>query len=414
MKDELYNLLTAAQARALLLEYSAERVALPEEKVSLLEANGRILAESIVAQHNLPEGQRSTMDGYAVRAQDTNGASSGTPIYLKIDGEVAMGEQYDRALSRGCCCRIWTGGFLPEGSDAVVMIEYTEEVDAITLEISKAVAVAENTMLPGEDLRQGETIFRAGHCLRAQDIGVLAAMGIYQIPVYQKLKVGIIASGDELVSPDDICPLGKIRDINTYTISNLLKKDGFIPCQYGIVHDDELALRSKIIDALRECDVLLLTGGSSVGVRDLTINVLNSMEDSRVFFHGISVRPGKPTIFARVGNKPVFGLPGPPVSAYVIVNFFVLPFLNKFSGGSNPPRKQSLQAIAGENIHSVAGREDYLRVRIVLSEEETKFYPTNQKSGLITSLTDSDGYACVPEGCEGIRQGQEWEVLLHE
>ena len=414
MADELYNLLTAEEARAVLGRFAGEASYSTCEQVALSVAAGRLLAEDFIVPFDVPLGQRSTMDGYAVCAAEISGASAGNPIYAQIDGEVRMGDGVGAPLPAGGCRRIWTGGFLPCGTDAVVMREYTEEITPALVEISQAVAAGENTLLPGEDFRQGELILQRGHQLRPQDIGVLAVFGVAEVAVKPRLKVGIIATGDEIVAPHEPCPPGKVRDVNSYTIASLMFRHGFAAKLYGIVPDREEELTAAVEKASCECDVVLLSGGSSIGARDLTTKVLSDLSPAGILFHGISVRPGKPTLFARVKGKPTFGLPGPPVSSYVIVNFFVVPFLFNYAGCADAAMGLTTSAIAGENIPSATGREDYLRVRVRRQQGDLVFYPCNQKSGLLSSLVLSDGYACVPAGCEGIRQGDRWEIILHE
>ena len=271
--------------------------------MDLAGAVGRVLAAAMTAPEAVPGFLRATMDGYAVAARDTFGASVGTPQYLEIKGEVAMGAAPTRGVGSGEALRVPTGAMLPEGSDAVVMVEYTAEHPDKTLEVRRAVAPGENVLSPGEDVGAGELLFEAGVRLRPQDIGLLAALGITRLTVYQKPRVAILSSGDEIVPLDRRPAPGQVRDSNAYLAAAQVEVWGGIPLIKGIIPDDFAALRAALAAALAEADLILISGGSSVGVRDLTLAAIQDLPGAEILVHGVAIRPGKPTILAAVGER---------------------------------------------------------------------------------------------------------------
>lgn len=411
--SELFNALTVREARAALAMHLPP--AMPGTKITLLDSLDHRLAREVRASEDLPGFDRSTVDGYAVRARDTYGATEGMPSYVDIAGEVLMGREPEGAVKAGHAWRIATGGMLPGGADAVVMVEYTEELDARTIGITRPVAPGENVVRKGEDIGAGEIALPAGHRIRPQDLGLLAAVGVTEVEVFPALRVGIISTGDELVGLEGTPKPGQVRDVNSYTIYGAVHSCGGKPRLYGMVRDiyDELKKTLKV--ALQENDLVLLSGGSSVGTRDVAARVIDEMGEPGVLFHGIAVKPGKPTIGAIINGKPVFGLPGHPASAMVIFELMVAPLLRTGgypAGGEENPLNFPMRAIITRNLHSAAGREDYIRVK--LSSRDGHFYadPILGKSGLIGTMVKADGLARIPSGKEGVEAGELVEVKL--
>jgi molybdopterin molybdotransferase len=410
---ELFNVLTIQEARAALALHLPP--AKPGVKVALLDSLERRLAQEVRAPEDVPGFDRSTVDGYAVRARDTFGATEGMPSYVDITGEVLMGREPEGEVKTGQAWRIATGGMLPAGADAVVMVEYTEELDARTIGVTRPVAPGENVVRRGEDIGAGEIALPAGHILRPQDLGMLAAVGITEVEVVPALKVGIISTGDELVDPAETPKPGQVRDINSYTLYGAVLDCGGEPRLYGMVRDIYEELKKTLEQALQDNDLVLLSGGSSVGSRDVAARVIDEMGEPGVLFHGVAVKPGKPTIGAIVNGKPVFGLPGHPASAMVIFELIVAPLLRTGgypNGGEGHPLDFPLRAVITRNLHSAAGREDYIRVK--LSSREGKFYaePILGKSGLIGPMVKADGLARIPFNKEGVEAGELVEVKL--
>lgn len=389
---------------------------LPDENIPIREGLGRILSRDIPAPEPLPPFSRSTMDGYAVRARDTFGCSDSEPALVKIAGEISMGQSgLDLSLAEGRAAAIWTGGELPHNSDAVVMVEFTNQLDAETIEIFRPVAPGENIIRQGEDFAQGQVVLSKGSKLRPQDLGVLSGLGISQVPVFRQPVVAIISTGDELLAPDEPLAPGKIRDINSTTLAALVQESGAIPVSLGIVGDNFDRMLAECRRALDiPADVVLLSGGSSVGRRDFTLRVIEKIEDAELLAHGVSIRPGKPTILARKGNVALYGLPGHVGSAIVVFYQFVRPLLHKLSGCRMPANMRRLEAVTAEQIPSVIGREDFIRVAIEWSGHGTipTAKPIYGKSGLLHPLIQADGLLVIDRDTEGLDQGEKAEVIL--
>jgi len=382
------------------------------EEVSLSDITGRVLADDIVSDIDLPAFSRSTMDGYAVRGSSTFGATEGNPAYLAVKGSVAMGESPDFTISTGEAAKISTGGMLPEGSDSVVMIEHTEVLDDTTIEVYKSVAPGQHVVEAGEDIKKGETILSSGRKLRPQETGLLAAIGKETIKVFKKPIIGIISTGDEVVPVDEVPGPGQIRDINTYTLSGQVQEAGGLPLTFGIVRDDYDALYNQCSQALSQSDMVLISGGSSVGVRDYTIEVLSNLPDSSILVHGISISPGKPTILAKTQNKAFWGLPGHVTSAMVVFKTVVHPFIKHIAGTNRQnTKKWRLSALLSRNISSAQGRVDYVRVRLFEKEDVLCAEPILGKSGLINTMVKADGLIEIGINTEGLDKGSKVEVI---
>ena len=378
------------------------------ETVSLSAAMGRILAEDIAAGEYVPDFDRSTVDGFAVRARDTFGCTDAIPAILPLQQTVQMGQGVDFPLNAEACVAVPTGGAVPKGADSVVMLEYTEDYGDGTIGVSRPVAPGENMIFRGDDVFPGKVILRKGWVLSSADIGALAAIGRVQVPVVKKLTVGVISTGDELVPPEvQPCP-GQIRDVNSSMLEAMLTAFGCHVINYGIVIDDEALLTRKVQQATAECDVVLLSGGSSVGVKDAACRIIESM--GKLLLHGIAIKPGKPTILGKAGAKPLVGLPGHPVAAYFITKLFVLPLLGQLSG--RDMTAYTVTAKVTESISANHGRAQYHCCRLSRKGAQVYAEPIRGKSGLITTLAGADGYFCIDRDCEGLPQGAEIQVTI--
>ena len=385
------------------------------EIADLTAANGRVLAEDLGAPHDIPTFPRSSMDGYAVKARDTFGATENLPALLTVVGEIAMGDTPVVELKPGQTVKIWTGGMLPEGADAVVMIEHSHALDSETVELAKAVSPLENVIQPGDDIKSGVALLRRGMTLRPQDIGLLAGLGIAEVPVYRRLKAAVISSGDELISLGDPVTPGKVRDINTYTIGARLSALGVEPVYMGVVRDQYEALREAVDKALASCDLVLLSGGSSMGARDYTVKVFESFPGAQILVHGVAIKPGKPTIIGKKGNQALWGLPGHAVSAMVIFSILVEPLINRLSGRiDSKTHLITVKAALERNLESAPGQEDYIRVKLIRTENGLKARPVLGKSGLISTMVEADGLIRIPIEAEGLYQEDEVEVIPFE
>jgi len=387
-------------------------LAMPLETVPLNGASTRILGQDIVADQDLPSFRRSTMDGYAVHSGATFGASEANPAWLRIASTIAMGETPSFSLASDEAAPISTGGMLPDGADSVVMVEHSEPVDEATVEIYKSVAPLQHVVDRAEDYRQGQEIIKAGTRIRPQESGVLAALGMTDIQVFQRPTVAIISTGDEIVPVEETPVSGKIRDMNSHTLAALIQEAGAIPLQMGIVKDSRDDLFDACSQAVAQADMVLISGGSSVGMRDFTVDVLSDLPETELLLHGISISPGKPTILARSGNKPVWGLPGHVVSAMVVFKVVVLPFLKKLMGKQDWADKGLvIPAILTRNVASAQGRTDFIRVD--LQEKEGKLYaaPVLGKSGLIRTMVMARALLEIGENVEGLEKDTMVKVL---
>ncbi len=398
---------TPEEVLALLKEEFAPLTGL-EETVSLGEAIGRVLSQDIAAEEYVPDFDRSTVDGYAVKASDTFGCTDAIPAILTQVGEVLMGEGADMILGLGDCVAVPTGGAVPKGADAVVMVEYSEDYGDGTIGISKSTAPGANMIFRGDDVFPGKVILKKGRVLTAQDIGALAAIGKVEVPVQKKLTVGVISTGDELVPPEVRPGPGQVRDVNSPMLEAMLFQFGVKVINYGIVIDNEVLLCEKVTKAVTECDAVLLSGGSSVGVKDAACRIIESM--GSLLLHGIAIKPGKPTILGKAGSKPLVGLPGHPVAAYFITKLFVLPLLGRLT--DRDMTAYTVTAKVTESISANHGRAQYHCCKLEYREDSLWAYPIRGKSGLITTLAGSDGYFCISRDCEGLPKGAEVQVTV--
>jgi molybdopterin molybdotransferase len=424
---EFLTLLSPDEARETLFSH----LPMPEPASELIDVSsslGRVTAEDIHAPHPLPDFRRSTVDGFAVHAKDTYGASDSLPAYLTLAGEVPMGAAPKSALEPGGCMTIHTGGMLPEGADAVVMLEYTQKTSEISedlgglsgeIEIFKSVAEGENVISIGEDVAQGQVVQPKGSLMRPAEIGGLMALGITKLRVSKKVRVGLISSGDEVIPPEQSPRPGQVRDVNSYTLAALVTKAGGEPELYGIVGDSFDVLKETAARALTDCDVVVITAGSSASTRDMTADVIDELGAPGVLVHGINTRPGKPTILGVCNGKAVIGLPGNPVSALVNGYMLVVPLIERLLG-QTPRPKATVYARLTVNLPSQAGREDWWPVRLIHPSpsrrgdggEVIDAEPIFGKSNLIFTLAAADGLLKIPPDATGLSAGEIVEVLL--
>lgn len=385
---------------------------LTRERIPLKEGLNRVLAEGIISPEDLPHFSRATMDGYALRARDTFGASEAVPSLLTLSGEISMGQKEEASVEPGHCFRIATGGMLPPGADAVAMIEHSQILDDQTIEIFKPVSPLDHVIQKGEDINQGQPVLSAGRRLRPQDLGLLAGLGIVEIPVYLQPKAAIISTGDEIVPVEDQPGPGFIRDINSITLQALVTEAGAVPEFLGRTKDHFKDLEAQCRKGLTKADVVLISGGSSVGTRDFTLEVIHSFPEAEILTHGISISPGKPTILARIGNKILWGLPGHTVSAMIIFSLFVKPCLNHLEGEKVSRQIPRVKARLTRNVASAQGREDYIRVSLEKGEAGWEAQPILGKSGIISTMVRADGIIKIDQNCEGLEKGEWVDVLL--
>ncbi|MBN2061026.1 MAG: molybdopterin molybdotransferase MoeA [Deltaproteobacteria bacterium] len=387
-----------------------------EEGISIENAHGRVLSRDIIAQENLPDYRKSTMDGYAVRAVDTFGATESIPALLEVVGEVITGKAPEVKCDKGQAVKISTGGMLPEGADGVVMVEYSSLLDEKTIEVSRSISPLENVIQPGDDFKKDALVLRKGSRLRPQDLGLMAGLGICSVPVFRRSRIGIISTGDEVIPIDRKPKLAQVRDVNRYTLTSFCARHHADPFVIGLCHDNFEQLRRMVELGLKEADSIWISGGSSVGTRDLTLKVFESFDETELLVHGISISPGKPTIIARIGSKAVFGLPGHTASAMVVAQVFLPDFLARISGESEkaPPWTNLVEAELSRNIESASGRDDYIRVRLSHMKGRLVAEPIFGKSGLISTLVEADGLVKVGRNTEGLYEGQRIKVMLFD
>jgi len=422
---EFLTLLPPDEARERLLSHLSQPIT-DSESIDVPASLGRILAEDIIAPHPLPDFQRSTVDGYAVRARDTHGASDSLPAYLHLIGEVPMGDTPAFEIGAGQCALIHTGGMLPNGTDAAVMLEYAQIIRKgdlddrpvsthTEIEIFRAVADGENVIRVGEDVAQGQTIQVKGSLMRPAEIGGLMALGIVKVKVVRKVQVGLISTGDEVINPSQAPRPGQVRDVNSYTLSALVEKSGGISKLYGIVSDQFDVLKNVAVQALSECDVVIITAGSSASTRDMTADIIRSLGAPGVLVHGINTRPGKPTILGVCDGKAVIGLPGNPVSALVNGYLFVVPVMDKLMGALPRPKATVLARLT-VNLASQAGREDWWPVKLLVNRKSSignlEADPIFGKSNLIFTLASADGLLRIHPDATGLSAGEIVEVYL--
>ena len=411
MAQTFFKVVSPQEALQTLLQISPVET----ERIPTVRARARVLAEDLYSSVDLPHFHRAAMDGYAVKAKDTFGASQSLPAYLKLRGVVEMGKAATQPLGTGQAIRISTGGMMPPESDAVVMVEYTDETEMGLVEIHRGVSPWQNVIQIGDDIKKGELVFQRGRRLRAHDLGALTGIGISSVPVHKRPRVGLISTGDEIVDADTTPLPGQVRNINQHSIAGLIEECGGELRDWGVIRDDKDQLGRAIGEALQWSDLVLLSGGSSMGAKDVALETILSFPDAKFIFHGISVSPGKPTIFAQACGKPIMGLPGYPVSALVIFDLFAAPLIRKIGGEAAAHINQfarTQRATLKTNIASQVGREDYVRVTLQQDSQGLWATPLPSKSGAIFTLVKADGMVRIDLNQDGLEQGEEVEVIL--
>jgi molybdopterin molybdotransferase len=378
------------------------------ETVPLDAAHGRVCANDVLSPADLPGFARSSVDGYAVLASDTFGASEAIPAYLRVTGSVRMGAEPEHQITPRGAVAIPTGGMLPGGADAVVMVEHTQEAMRETVEVTRPVAPGENIVRRDEDARTGAPIARAGQRLGAHDIAILAAAGIRELPVYAPPRVAILPTGDEIAPADAATlPPGHVRDALSLSISALIRDAGGLPAPAPIVPDDDGALQTALTAAIAGSDCVVICAGSSVGMRDQTAAAVAVLDDAAIWGHGLAVKPGKPTLLAHVAGKPIIGLPGNPRSALVIFRLIGMPTVRRIAGERDLPLNGTVRAQLARDVPSAAGRVDVVQVRLL----DGRAQPIFGSSALLSVLTAADGYVLIPESANGLSAGESVEVI---
>lgn len=379
-----------------------------QEEVPLEEAYGRVLAVSVTAPSDFPPFARSTMDGYALKAEETFGASLSSPVPFRVVGEVEMGKAPTFVLAEGEAAYVPTGGMLPQGANGVVMVEHVRAISDGEIEVLRPIAPWENVMRPGEDFKKGELLLEKGRRLKPQDLGICATVGLKYLKVFKKPRVGVISTGDEIVPVEEIPAPGQIRNSNSYMLMGFVKQEGGEPLFLGHVRDRKDELIGAIRRAVELCDMVLVSGGSSVGTRDLVAKALEEL-GAEVLVHGVAISPGKPTLFAKVNQVPFWGLPGHPASCAIVAMVLVLPSLRRIGGEDPhlPPFRSYMKARVKRNIPSASGREDYIRVALEIRGDEIWAEPIFSKSGALWPLVRGQGLLKIELEREGLTEGEE-------
>ncbi len=401
----MLQVLALDEARALLLR-KIKKANKKTDRLALPDALGRILAEDVKANDDLPSFNRSAVDGFAVSARDTFGASAALPALLRLAGEVKMGERAELSLNADECAAVWTGGELPHGADAMVMLEDAETLPGGLVAVESPAAPGRHIVFRGDDGKEGETLLCASTRLSAREIGLLAAFGVTQIEVRRRPRVHILSTGDELIDPAETPQNAQIRDCNGPMLTAACEQAGADARFLGRVPDDEQTLLNEMRSAAENCDLLLLSGGSSAGAKDAAVRCLSSLGE--VFFHGLALKPGKPTLAGEIDEMPVIGLPGHPAAAYLVFHAMVRPLIFALSGAMLQER--TTKAALTEAVPSNHGREELLLVRL----DGEQAIPIHAKSGLVSPMTQADGYVRIPRETEGLPKGARVEVILFD
>jgi len=379
--------------------------------IDLLDAEGLVLSENIVSAGDIPHFRRSTVDGYAVIGRDTQGASESIPVFLENIEEVSIGHAAKSSIKNGQCAYVPTGGMIPDGADAVVMIEFCEPFDRRSIAVNDSVSMGRNVVNVGEDVEKGSVILKKGTKLRPQEIGALASAGFSRIPVYKPLKLTIISTGDELVQTYELPGLGQVRDINTCALRSLAEKRGFEIVSTFVLKDEENLLRSAVSQAMGKSDIVAVSGGSSQGNKDITAKILDELSEPGVFIHGISLKPGKPTIlgYDEKSGTALMGLPGHPVAAMLVFELIAVWVKNKLTGQAD---EKCVYANMKTNMASAPGKTTCQTVRLIESENGYISEPIFGKSGVMSTLTSADGYTLIDMNKEGLHKDELVKVWL--
>jgi molybdenum cofactor synthesis domain-containing protein len=405
------KLLTLNEAKNIIQRHF-EPKPLGTEEILLLEAYNRVLAENVTATLNIPPFNRSTVDGYAVKAKDTFGAEENKPIKLKICGTVNVGELPKISVAHGKAAEIVTGAPIPDGADAVVMVENTERKDD-DLYVYSAIAEDENIMKAGSDIKKGETVLKAGQLMSSREIGVLAALGMAKLKVYAVPRVAVLSTGAEITEPSRKLPSGKIYDINAYSLSAAVQESGGKPVYLGVFPDDKVQLQKALRQALASADIVITSGGVSVGPKDVIPKTLDSLGKPGLIVCGIATKPGKPTTIALIDGKLVFSLPGHPTSALLIFHLLVRPII-RFMAGRKAEKTSKVKAYSTMRMFPAKGRRTFIMVKLKRDKSNrllAETVPTGL-SGAITTLAKADGFVEISENQQFIDAGEEVIVQL--
>lgn len=406
---KFFNTITVEKAINMMNE-NFRNLKIDSETVDILACRGRILAKDIYSTINVPEFNRSTVDGYAILSRDSHGSSPSIPAMLNLVGKVKMGEYVDKEIKSGQAMYVPTGGMLPKGADGVIMIEDVELMDDDIILGYKPISNGENLILKGDDIKKGELALKKATKLNPEHVGVLAALGISQVEVYEKIKFYIISTGDEIIDIDEELTVGKIRDINSYALAAMIEELGGQVSGKSIIKDDYEALRSQVEKALDMAHIVIISGGSSVGTMDFTHQVIDSFKGKGVFVHGMSIKPGKPTIVGEGKGKPIIGLPGHPISSIVVFKAIVEEFVyNKLD---IEPTKASINARLDSNFPSDPGKKTYHMVKLRKEGNEYIASPVFGKSGMISLMSEADGYIIIEDHEEGVYKEEERKIYI--
>lgn len=404
------ELISVEKARAKFYQHASLDV-VGVESLSLIDSLGRVLAENIFSEIDVPPFDRSAMDGFAVIANDTLGSAENSPINLNVVADIKAGYVFDGLITSGHCVEISTGAPLPAGADSVVMVEYTQR-EGDNVGLYKPASPGQNVMSAGADIQNGELILIKGALLSSRELAVLAAIGKSEIPVYKKPKIGVFSSGDEVISADQTLKPGKLYDINSIAISTGIIENGGHPTFLGIIDDDFDSLEKNLSDNLSKYDLLIISGGTSAGMGDMLFEVVDKLGKPGLLVHGIKVKPGKPTILAVCNGVPIIGLPGYPASALSIFQLFVVPYVRQLSGLAPIELKTKVQAKVKQRLRSVMGRHEFKPMNLIKTGDEWLAFPVPGGSGAITSIALADGFVEIPDNETFVLPDTEVEITL--
>ena len=401
---------TLQEAREKLLKAAAAKP-LKTEKVHFASSLGRVLAEDMKSEENIPGFRRSTVDGYAVRATDTQGVTESIPVFLDVIETVEMGAAPKKTVGPGQAIYVPTGGMVPEGADAIVMIEFCEKFDETSIAVYDPVSPGRNVVAVGEDIAKGTGFLSKGQCIRPQEVGVLASAGVFEPEVFSPWKVTVISTGDELVGGESEPDKGQIRDINTYSVSAAAVRLGFEVIDTKVLKDDEALIEATVKEAMAVSDLVVVSGGSSQGEKDHTADVMDRLSGGGVFTHGIALKPGKPTIlgYDDASETVLVGLPGHPAAAMMVFELMIGWLWRTLTGQKERPM---VVAEITENVAAAGGRATCQLVELIDEYGRYKAVPIFGKSGLMTTLTRADGYVLIETNDEGLKEGQQVKVRL--
>ena len=379
------------------------------ETISLVKALGRVLAEDVVSEEEIPGFNRSVVDGYAVKALETAGCSDSMPVFLEVVGEVEMGQAPPCKLESGQCMYVPTGGMIPEGADAVAMVEHCQPFGINQMAVYSPLSYGKNMVFAGDDVSLGQKVMESGKTITPADMGLLASLGKTEINVFKPWKAYIISTGDEVVSPEETPLDGQVRDVNTYGLIGEVEKMGFEVVGFELIKDDYDILKDRAEKAKETCDIVLISGGSSKGKKDATAQVIEDIT-GEVLTHGLAVKPGKPTILAfEKENKTIYaGLPGHPVAALLLFRLVIGVLWERLCGAKQVNNKVPLKAKIAVNLAAAPGRKTFQLVKL----DGEWAMPILGKSGLIRTMSEADGYIILDVNDEGINKGEEVEVYL--